>query len=93
MSPEPSEQPYRLRISHEAQRMLTHAPPVGLASPLAWTAYTFIMSTLLCDPIGVGVPLGAALAGVYSVRQPGYRVLYEIDDEHRVVTVLVIRPA
>jgi mRNA-degrading endonuclease RelE of RelBE toxin-antitoxin system len=90
--PVPAEQPYGLRISFDAQRMLTHASPAGLASPVAWAAYTFITGELVRDPAGVGVPLGAALAGVHSVRQPGYRVLYEIDEEHRVVTVLVIRP-
>ena len=84
--------PYLLRVSYDAQRVLTQAPPAGLPSRLAWTAYRFVTGELLADPTSAGVALGAALAGVWSARRPGYRVLYEVDEEHRVVTVLVIRP-
>jgi mRNA-degrading endonuclease RelE of RelBE toxin-antitoxin system len=85
-------EPYQLRVSYDAQRMLTQAPPAGLPSRLAWAAYRFVTGELLRDPTGVGVPLGAALAGVWSARRAGYRVLYEVDEGHRLVTVLVIRP-
>jgi len=83
---------YQLRVSYDAQRMLVQAPPAGLPSRMAWAAYRFVTGELLRDPAGAGVRLGAALAGVWSSRQPGYRVLYEVDEPHRVVTVLVIRP-
>jgi len=90
-SPQP-EQPYGLRISYDAQWALTQAPPAGLPSRAAWAAYGFVTGELLRNPAGAGVRLGAALTGVWSARQPGYRVLYQIDDERQVVTVLVIRP-
>jgi mRNA interferase RelE/StbE len=87
-----AEHPFKLRISYDAQRVLTQAPGSGLASRVAWQAYEFITGALLQDPTGLGVPLGAALSGVWSARQAGYRVLYEVNPEHREVTVLVIRP-
>ncbi|HSV64298.1 MAG TPA: type II toxin-antitoxin system RelE/ParE family toxin [Mycobacteriales bacterium] len=85
--------PYRVRITYDAQRGLTHAPPAGLPSALAWAAYTFVTGDLARDPTDVGVPLGAPLSGLWSARRSGYRVLYEVDEERKVVTVLVVRPA
>ncbi|MBI3687199.1 MAG: type II toxin-antitoxin system RelE/ParE family toxin [Actinobacteria bacterium] len=82
---------YRLRITYDAQRALTQAPPVGLSSTTAWEAYTFITSDLLTDPAAAGIPLAATLTGVWSAHRDGYRVLYEMDEIERVVTVLVIR--
>lgn len=84
--------PFALRISYDAQRVLTQAPSSGMPSRVAWQAYEFVTGPLLFDPTGVGVPLGAALSGVWSARQAGYRVLYEVDVDRREVTVLVIRP-
>jgi mRNA interferase RelE/StbE len=84
--------PYKLRVSYDAQRVLTQASPSGLPSRVAWAAYRFVTGELLRDPAGAGVRLGAALTGVWSAQQPGFRVLYEIDEERLVVTVLVIRP-
>jgi mRNA interferase RelE/StbE len=84
--------PFALRISYDAQRVLTQAPASGLSSRVAWQAYEFVTGPLLFDPTGLGVPLGAALTGVWSARQAGYRVLYEVDPDRREVTVLVIRP-
>lgn len=92
MTPADPGQPHRLRISYDAQRVLTQAPPAGLPSRVAWAAYEFVTGELLRDPAAAGVRLGAALAGVWSARRPGYRVLYEIDEQRAVVTVLVIRP-
>jgi mRNA-degrading endonuclease RelE of RelBE toxin-antitoxin system len=83
---------YRLRITYDAQRVLTQAPPAGLPSATAWEAYTFISSDLLSDPIAVGIPLAATLSGVWSAHRAGYRVLYEVDEVERVVTILVVRP-
>ena len=84
-------EPYQLRVSYDAQRAITQAPPAGLPSRLAWVVYRFVTGELVRDPLGAGVPLGAALSGVWSARRPGYRVLYEVDEQHRVVTVLVVR--
>jgi mRNA interferase RelE/StbE len=86
------DRPYRLRVSYDAQRALTQAAPSGLPSRDAWSAYRFVTDELLRDPAAAGVRLGAALTGVWSARRPGYRVLYEVDEQRRVVTVLVIRP-
>jgi mRNA-degrading endonuclease RelE of RelBE toxin-antitoxin system len=83
---------YRLRISYDAQRVLTQAAPSGLPSRVAWSAYRFVTGELSRDPAGVGIRLGAALTGVWSARRPGFRVLYEIDEDRQVITVLVIRP-
>lgn len=47
---------------------------------------------LLTDPQRVGKPLVDELAGIYSARLAhDWRVLYEIDEQARVVVVLEIR--
>lgn len=92
MTAEPEDAPYQLRITYDAQRAITQAPPAGMSFPMAWSAYQFVTRELVRDPLGLGVELGAALAGVWSCRHEGYRILYEVDEPARVLTILVIRP-
>ena len=48
----------------------------------------FITGDLLDEPRRVGKPLGQELAGMFAACRGGYRVVYEIDDEAKTVTVL-----
>lgn len=48
----------------------------------------FITGDLLDEPRRVGKPLGRELAGMFAARRGEYRVVYEIDDEAKTVTVL-----
>jgi mRNA-degrading endonuclease RelE of RelBE toxin-antitoxin system len=48
----------------------------------------FLYGPLAADPHRVGKPLRGELVGLYSARRGGYRVLYEIHDATRTVTVI-----
>ena len=48
----------------------------------------FITGDLLVEPRRVGKPLGQELAGTLAARRGEYRVVYEIDEEAKTVTVL-----
>jgi mRNA interferase RelE/StbE len=55
------------------------------------SAVEFITGRLLQNPHRLGAPLGNELAGSYGARLgPDYRVVYDIDDDQRVVKVLRI---
>ncbi|MGI8412470.1 MAG: type II toxin-antitoxin system RelE family toxin [Solirubrobacteraceae bacterium] len=49
-----------------------------------------VLGTLLAEPAAQGRLLGLGLAGMRSLRGGTYRVLYAIDDEQRLVTVLSV---
>ncbi len=48
---------------------------------------TFAFVALAENPRRRGKPLGADFVGLWSARRGDYRVLYEIDDDVRVVDV------
>lgn len=48
----------------------------------------FLTGPLLEQPPRVGTPLRRELAGLHSARRGTFRILYRIDDEGRVVTVV-----
>lgn len=79
--------PYRLRITGPAARALAGRLPEKVAA----AAYEFISTTLLENPQRLGKRLLLPpFAGTWSARRGAYRVLYEIDDEDRVVTVSAV---
>jgi mRNA-degrading endonuclease RelE of RelBE toxin-antitoxin system len=55
---------------------------------VATAVLNFITGDLLDEPRRVGKPLGQELAGTFAARRGEYRVVYEIDDDARAVTVL-----
>lgn len=85
MSPE---QPSRLAITATARRQLAEHLPESIA----FAAHEFIIGPLLANPHRVGKRLMPPLDDRHSARRGTYRVLYRIDDDARVVTVLAIRP-
>jgi mRNA interferase RelE/StbE len=77
--------PCRVTLSSAAVRSLRAIPP-RLAEPLV----TFAFVALAENPRRRGHPVGAEFAGLWSARRGDYRVIYEIDDEVRVVDVFRI---
>lgn len=78
---------HHLQISGPAARALAGRLPEKIAA----AAYEFITTTLLDNPYQVGKRLLLPpYAGTWSARRGGYRVLYEIDDESRTVTVTAV---
>lgn len=49
-----------------------------------------VLATLASRPAEAGQALGMGLAGVWSARGDGYRVLYAIHEAERLVTVLTV---
>ena len=78
--------PYTLRTTPSVQRALTETVPEAVAA----AAYEFITSPLLLQPHRVGKCLLAPLDDRFSARRGTYRVIYRIDEETRVVTVVDI---
>jgi len=79
MGPEPS---YALLATPEAKRHLDRLPEKVLHAALE-----LIHGPLAEDPHCVGKPLLGELAGLWSARRADYRVIYEVDDDARTVTV------
>lgn len=75
---------YRLIIAPTARRQLSEVLP----EPVAFAAYELITSALLNNPHRVDMRLHAPLDDRYSARRGTYRVLYYVDDEQQVVTVV-----
>lgn len=51
-----------------------------------------LFSALAENPARLGKPLAFELAGLLSARRGPYRVIYELDEERRVVTVVAVGP-
>ncbi|MHB8187856.1 MAG: type II toxin-antitoxin system RelE family toxin [Dermatophilaceae bacterium] len=77
----------RLRIARPAARALTELLPEKVAA----AAYEFITGPLLDDPHRVGKPLDPPMAPAWTARRGTYRILYLLDDSHRIVEVTAIR--
>lgn len=79
-------EPYDLRVSASAARIIQLTLPEAVAAAVI----EFITGSLLDNPHRGGKELRNELAGIRSARRGAFRVLYEIDDRHRLVTVLRI---
>jgi mRNA interferase RelE/StbE len=82
------EVPYRLGITATARRQLAEQLPEAIA----FAAHEFINGPLLANPHRVGKRLMPPLDDRHSARRGTYRVIYRIDDEDHVVTVLAVGP-
>ena len=77
---------YTLRTTPTVRRALTETLPEAVAA----AAFEFMTGALLSQPHRVGKRLLAPLDDRFSARRGTYRVIYRIDDETRVVTVVDI---
>jgi len=79
--------PFKLRITGPAARALAGRLPEKIAAAV----HEFITTTLLDNPRRLGKRLRLPpYEGTRSARRGSYRVLYEIDDETRTVTVTAV---
>ena len=81
-----AENRYRLVISPTARRQLAETLPEAVA----FAAHEFIVGPLLKNPHRVGKQQQPPLADRHTARRGTYRVVYRIDDEHEIVTVVAI---
>jgi len=79
--PEP---PYQLQVARPAARAIANELPEAVAAAVIG----LITGELLRAPRTVGKPLQRELDGRWAARRGSYRVLYAIDEQARVVTVL-----
>lgn len=77
-----SELPYEIRITGEGRRHLDR-----LSEKIRLAVLAFAFEALAYRPRRVGKPLTNELAGLWSARRSDYRVVYEIDDDARIVLI------
>jgi mRNA interferase RelE/StbE len=75
---------FRLVITPTARGQLSEVLP----SAVAFAAHEFIVGPLLDNPHRVGKRLNPPLDDRHGARRGTYRVIYRIDDERCVVTVV-----
>lgn len=76
--------PYELRTTPTVRRALAERLPEAVAA----AAYEFITGPLLREPHRVGNRLAPPLADRFSARRGTYRIIYRVDDDAHVVTVV-----
>ena len=76
---------WNLRVAASAERQLARLP-----ERIAAAVVQFLRGPLCENPRQVGHQLQRELAGLWSARRGAYRVIYEINDEDRTVSVLRI---
>jgi mRNA-degrading endonuclease RelE of RelBE toxin-antitoxin system len=76
---------YRLVVTATAERSLARLP-----ESVAAAIVEFMLADLTGAPRRVGHPLQRELAGLWTASRGPYRIVYEIDDETTVVTVMSI---
>jgi mRNA interferase RelE/StbE len=83
---EDEQRQYTLRATPTVRRALAETLP----ETVAVAAFEFITGPLLENPYRVGKRLLPPLDDRHSARRGSYRVIYRIDDDARVVTVVDI---
>lgn len=79
-----SESPWRIQVAGPAVRDIERLPQKYA------TAVIEMLSTLAENPKRLGKPLRFELEGRWSARRGPYRVVYKIDEDARLVTVLAV---
>ena len=75
---------YELVVAGPAARAIADRLPEAVAVAVV----EFITGPLVEEPHRVGTPLRRELAGIHSARRGTFRILYRIDDDQRLVTVV-----
>ena len=81
-----TQEPYTLRTTPTVRRALAETLPEAVAA----AAYEFITGPLLKQPYRAGKQLPPPLDDRFSARRGTYRVIYRIDEEAHVVTVVTV---
>ncbi len=77
-------QPYELVVAGPAARAIADRLPEAVAVAVI----DFVTGPLVEQPHRVGTPLRRELVGLHAARRGTFRILYRIDDDQRVVTVV-----
>ncbi len=77
---------YRIRWTSAARRAIENTLPESVAAAV----WEFVNGALADNPHRVGKQLVRELAGHWSARRGQYRVIYVIDDNQVIVTVVTI---
>jgi mRNA interferase RelE/StbE len=80
-----ADEPFEIAWSPSALRDLARLP-----EKIATAAVEFVYGALADNPRRVGHELRFELEGKRSANRGDYRIVYEIDDQTRVVTILAI---
>jgi mRNA interferase RelE/StbE len=80
-----SEGDFAIAWTAPARRALARLPEKVATAPVE-----FVYGSLAADPRRVGKPLKLGLAGLHSARRGDYRVIYRMDDQRHLVTVVAI---
>jgi mRNA interferase RelE/StbE len=78
-----SDDRYRVRYTRTARRALADELPLHIVDAVL----ALLDGDLAAEPRRVGKPLHEPLDGIWTARRGTYRILYEIDDDGRTVTV------
>lgn len=78
---------YEVTWSRQAARSVQ----VDLPEAVAAACVEFILGPLASNPYRVGRPLHEPMNGLHSARRGEFRVVYDIQEEHVVVHVVMIR--
>ena len=73
-------------LSSTPRRQLAESLPEAIAV----AAHNFIVGPLLENPQRVGKPLSGALGDRSSARRGTYRIIYRVDVQKRVVTLIQV---
>jgi mRNA interferase RelE/StbE len=76
---------FQIAWTTTVRRALTRLP-----EKVAAAVVEFLYGSLAASPHRVGNPLKLSLEGLHSARRGDYRVIYHIDDQRRLVTVIAI---
>jgi mRNA interferase RelE/StbE len=76
---------YQVKVTRSARRDLNR-----LGESVATAAVELIFGALAENPHRVGKALLGDLAGLHSARRGQYRVIYAIDDDTAIVTVICV---
>jgi len=77
---------YRIRWASPARRAIENTLPEAVAAAV----WEFVNGPLAENPHRVGKQLVRDLAGYWSARRGQYRVIYTINDDEIIVTVVAI---
>lgn len=80
-----SSTPYEIDWAASALRSLDRLP-----EKIATAVVEFVYGGLAENPERVGRALRFDLDGKFSARRGDFRVIYEVDESHRVVTVIAV---
>lgn len=75
---------YELVVAGPAAQAIAEQLP----EVVAIAVIEFLTGPLLEQPHRIGTPLRRELVGLHSARRGTFRILYRIDDDERVVTVV-----